>query len=334
MHEEVLLLNILVTGGAGFIGSNFIHLLLGHRQSDRLINFDALTYAGNLDNLDDIPEGATYRFIKGDIADKEAVKKVVSNYQINVIVNFAAQSHVDRSIIDATPFVHTNIEGVNMLLEVAREYHLDKFVQVSTDEVYGSTPSQARFDEQTPLNPSSPYAATKASADLLALSYFKTFGTPVCITRSANNYGRYQFPEKLVPLMVTAALRGKKLPIYGNGQNKRDWLNVQDNCRAIEMVMSNGKPGQIYNIAGRQHKTNLQIVKIIEKQLAAIHPQVTFVKDRPANDQLYAIDDSKIRHELGWRPEFSFEIGMGDVIDWYVIHPEWWQPLLKRVKNR
>lgn len=327
-------MKILVTGGAGFIGSNFIRLLLRAHPEDQIINFDLLTYAGQLTNLTNLPNQANYSFVKGDIADSQAVAQVVKNNRIEAIVNFAAESHVDRSILNATPFIHSNIDGVATLLAIAKKYQLTKFVQVSTDEVYGSTPLHTKFDEQAPLNPSSPYAASKAAADLLTLSYFKTFGLKACVTRSANNYGPYQFPEKLVPLMVTAALNGRKLPVYGTGKNSRDWLNVLDNCRAIDLVLRSGHPGQIYNIAAHNYRTNLQIVDRIKKQLKAAQPQIAFVKDRPGNDVRYVIDDSKIRHELGWRPEFDFETGMGDTIDWYVIHPEWWEPLLTAVKNR
>lgn len=327
-------MKILVTGGAGFIGSNFIRLLLRAHPEDQIINFDLLTYAGQLTNLTNLPNQANYSFVKGDIADSQAVGQVVKNNRIEAIVNFAAESHVDRSILNAAPFIHSNIEGVATLLAIAKKYQLTKFVQVSTDEVYGSTPLHKKFDERAPLNPSSPYAASKAAADLLTLSYFKTFGLKACVTRSANNYGPYQFPEKLVPLMVTAALNGRKLPVYGTGKNSRDWLNVLDNCRAIDLVLRSGHPGQIYNIAAHNYRTNLQIVDRIKKQLKAAQPQIAFVKDRPGNDVRYVIDDSKIRHELGWRPEFDFETGMGDTIDWYVIHPEWWEPLLTAVKNR
>lgn len=327
-------MNILVTGGAGFIGSNFIRQLLRNHPDDRIVNFDLLTYAGHLSNLADISPQANYVFVKGDIANRQAVEAVIYDNQIDVVVNFAAESHVDRSILDAAPFIHSNFLGVKTLLEAARKYRLKKFVQISTDEVYGPTNSRFPADENARLNPSSPYAASKAAADLLALSYFKTFGVPLCITRSANNYGRYQFPEKLIPLLVTNTLRGRALPIYGNGQNSRDWLNVDDNCRAIELVMENGRPGEIYNVAAHQYRTNLQVVNRIKKQLAVWQPQIKFVADRPANDTGYVINDTKIRRQLGWQPEFDFETGIGDTIDWYVIHPEWWRPLLKNVKNR
>ncbi|KRM11449.1 dTDP-glucose 4,6-dehydratase [Lentilactobacillus farraginis] len=327
-------MNILVTGGAGFIGSNFIRQLLRNHPDDRIVNFDLLTYAGHLSNLADISPQANYVFVKGDIANRQAAEAVIYDNQIDVVVNFAAESHVDRSILDAAPFIHSNFLGVKTLLEAVRKYRLKKFIQISTDEVYGPTTSRFPADENARLNPSSPYAASKAAADLLALSYFKTFGVPLCITRSANNYGRYQFPEKLIPLMVTNTLRGRTLPIYGNGQNSRDWLNVDDNCRAIELVMENGRPGEIYNVAAHQYRTNLQVVNRIKKQLAAWQPQIKFVADRPANDTGYAINDTKIRRQLGWQPEFDFETGIGDTIDWYVIHPEWWRPLLKNVKNR
>lgn len=327
-------MNILVTGGAGFIGANFIHYLLKQDRSDHVINFDALTYAGNLNNLDDIKADPHYQFVKGDIADRSAVEAVFDGFNINAVVNFAAESHVDRSILNPAAFIHSNFDGVGVLLAAAKKFNVDKFVQISTDEVYGSSLPHQQFSESAPLNPSSPYSATKASADLLALSYFKTHNLNVSITRSANNYGPYQFPEKLIPLMVTHGLQEKSLPIYGNGQNRRDWLHVQDNCAAIAAVLKKGRAGEVYNIAAHQYKTNNEIVEGIIRQLQLPESRIEYASDRPANDQLYSINDDKIRNELGWRPRIEFDVGMNETIAWYVDHETWWRPLLRQVKNR
>lgn len=325
---------VLVTGGAGFIGANFIHRLLDQTHSEQVINFDLLTYAGNLSNLADMHADPRYHFIRGDIADAAAVERAFNDFQIDKVVNFAAESHVDRSIMDPTPFARTNVVGVSVLLNAARQHHVSRFVQVSTDEVYGPTPDGQAFDERATLNPTSPYAATKAAADLLVLADYKTYGTDVCITRSANNYGPFQFPEKLIPLMATHTLRGKPLPVYGQGSEIRDWLHVGDNCAAIQAVMEHGTAGQIYNIAGHQYHSNLNIVKRIAAQLAAYQPRIEFISDRPGNDRQYVINDQKVRHDLGWRPEMMFETGIGDTIDWYVVNQSWWQPLVSKVKNR
>lgn len=327
-------MNILVTGGAGFIGSNFIHYLLKQDSNDHIVNFDSLTYAGNLANLTDIADDSRYSFVKGDIADKTAVEAVLSDYQIDAVVNFAAESHVDRSILNPDAFIHSNYVGVGTLLEAVRNLKIAKFVQISTDEVYGSSQPDESFSETASLNPSSPYSAAKAGADLLALAYFKTYGLNICITRSANNYGGFQFPEKLIPLMVTNGILGKPLPVYGNGTNIRDWLNVRDNCRAIEAVLRNGQAGEIYNIAAHNYAQNIQIVEKVIDRLHISESQIKYVTDRPANDQLYSIDDSKIRHELGWHPEIRFDAGIDQTIDWYVNHEAWWRPLLEKVKNR
>ncbi|QGV24127.1 dTDP-glucose 4,6-dehydratase [Lentilactobacillus kefiri] len=327
-------MNILVTGGAGFIGANFIHYLLENYPEDRIVNFDKLTYAGNLANLADVEGNSQYYFVKGDIADQSAVDSVFSAWQIEAVVNFAAESHVDRSILNPNVFICSNYVGVSTLLNAVKRFWVHKFVQISTDEVYGSTPSGNLFTETTPLNPSSPYSATKAGADLLALSYFKTYGLNVSITRSANNYGPLQFPEKLIPLIVTNGLLGKSLPVYGDGKNVRDWLNVADNCRAINAVLRRGKAGQIYNIAAHNYVENIQIVKKIVERLKVDDSKISYVTDRPANDQLYAIDDSKIHHDLGWQPEIDFDEGINQTIDWYVNHEQWWRPLLSGVRNR
>lgn len=327
-------MNILVTGGAGFIGSNFIHYLLGDGLHDHIINFDKLTYAGNLANLADVANDSRYTFIKGDIADKTDVEAAINDQHVDAIVNFAAESHVDRSILDPDAFVRSNYVGVSTLLEAVKTFKVDKFVQISTDEVYGSSRPDEQFSETADLNPSSPYSATKAGADLLVLAYFKTYGLNVNITRSANNYGKLQFPEKLIPLMVTNAILGKPLPVYGDGTNVRDWLNVFDNCRAINAVLRRGQAGEIYNIAAHNYAENIQIVEKVINHLNISKSKIEYVADRPANDLLYSIDDAKIRHELGWQPRVDFDAGIDQTIDWYVNHEQWWQPLLAKVKNR
>ncbi|GEP25089.1 dTDP-glucose 4,6-dehydratase [Lentilactobacillus diolivorans] len=322
-----------MTGGAGFIGSNFIHYLMASQSHDSLVNYDLLTYAGNLANLADINDDSRYTFVQGDITDEAHVNAIIKDYRIDGIVNFAAESHVDRSILNPNAFVSSNFVGLSVLLNAARKFNI-RLVQISTDEVYGTAKFHQAFDENGALKPSSPYSATKASADLLALAYFKTYGTDICITRSANNYGRFQFPEKLIPLMVVNGLLGKKLPIYGKGENSRDWLNVVDNCAAIDAVLRSGKSGQIYNIAGHYYRTNLEVVNQIVQELGLSKSQIEFVSDRPANDLQYMIDDSKIRSELGWHPQVSFSQGLRATIKWYVNHAAWWRPLLKQVKNR
>lgn len=327
-------MKILVTGGAGFIGSNFIHYLLKNHPTDQVINFDALTYAGNLAHLVDVQNDPRYHFVQGNIADQQAVERVVSDYQVDSIVNFAAESHVDRSILDPDAFVRSNFVGVSTLLNVVKQLGIKKFVQISTDEVYGSSRDGEPFTETAHLNPSSPYSATKAGADLLVLSYYKTYGMNVSITRSANNYGLFQFPEKLIPLMVTNGLQGKSLPIYGDGHNVRDWLHVRDNCRAIDAVLRQGRPGGIYNIAAHHYEKNRQIVQKIINRLGLPQSIIQHVSDRPANDQCYSINDELIRHELGWQPMVDFDHGIAQTVDWYVAHEKWWRPLLAAVHNR
>lgn len=293
--------NILVTGGAGFIGSNFIKHFL-HKYPYQLINLDKLTYAGNLENLNDIKDNPHYTFIYGDIADEQGVKEVFSR-EIDLVVNFAAESHVDRSIENSSHFIRTNVEGTRVLLETARRYKVKKFIQISTDEVYGSLGTDGYFTETSPLNPSSPYSASKTAADLLALAYFKTYNLPVIVTRASNNYGPYQFPEKLIPLMVTNALEDKPLPVYGDGLNVRDWLHVKDHCIALDLVIHQGKPGEVYNISGNNEKTNIEIVRQIISELGKPGSLITFVQDRPGHDRRYAVDSSKLRQELGWQPK-------------------------------
>ena len=320
--------NILVTGGAGFIGSNFIRYMLRKYETYRIINLDALTYAGNLENLEGVDLTPRYIFVKGDICSDAAVEKVIRDYQVDAIVHFAAESHVDRSILGPAAFVQTNIVGTSVLLETARRQATKRFVHVSTDEVYGSLGAEGKFSEVTPLHPNSPYSASKASSDLLALSYYHTFHTPVIVTRCSNNYGPYQFPEKLIPLMITNALRDKPLPVYGDGLNIRDWLYVEDHCRALDLVFHNGVEGEVYNIGGNNEMKNIDIVHLILQALKKPQSLITFVTDRPGHDRSYAIDAAKITRELGWAPARRFEDDIVDTIQWYLDHGEWWQRIL------
>ncbi|NSL52676.1 dTDP-glucose 4,6-dehydratase [Calidifontibacillus erzurumensis] len=320
-------MNLLVTGGAGFIGSNFIHYMLQKYPSYQIINYDKLTYAGNLENLADIANNSNYLFVKGDIVNQELIEYIVKTYEIDVIVNFAAESHVDRSIRSSTEFVITNIIGTQTLLDVAKNHSI-RFIQISTDEVYGSLGPTGFFTEQTPLSPNSPYSASKASADMLVRSYHKTYGLNTNITRCSNNYGPYQYPEKLIPLMIINAILRKPLPVYGNGKNIRDWLHVLDHCAAIDLVIHKGKPGEIYNIGGNNERTNLEIVELIVEKLGAPKDLITFVPDRLGHDYRYAIDSRKIQTELGWEPSYSFEEGINDTISWYLEHEKWWKKLI------
>lgn len=321
-------MNLLVTGGAGFIGSNFIRSMLRKYAEYRIVNVDKLTYAGNLENLEDIENDVRYEFRRLDICDKGAVGKLVEERGIDAVVNFAAESHVDRSILGAEEFVRTNIEGTNNLLEIAKQGGVKRFVQVSTDEVYGSLGMSGKFTEHTPLHPNSPYSASKASADLLALAYEHTFGLPVLVTRCSNNYGPFQFPEKLIPLMIVNALNGKQLPVYGDGKNVRDWLHVMDHCSAIDLVLHRGKIGEIYNIGGNNEWANVDIVRLILKHLGKPESLIMYVKDRPGHDRRYAIDSTKIQTELGWTPSYTFEQGIGETIDWYLGHENWWKKVI------
>ncbi len=321
-------MNILVTGGAGFIGSNFVRHMLAAHSDYRIINLDKLTYAGNLENLTEIEKDPRYAFEHGDICDRSRVQMCVVRYEIDAIVHFAAESHVDRSIMGAAEFVRTNAVGTQVLLDVAREMKIRRFVQVSTDEVYGSLGTEGAFTETTPLHPNSPYSASKASADMLALAYHHTFGFPVVITRCSNNYGPYQFPEKLIPLMIANALADKPLPVYGDGMNVRDWLHVSDHCRAIDRVLHDGTIGEVYNIGGNNEKPNLEIIRLILRHLNKPESLITFVKDRPGHDRRYAIDATHIRKTLGWTPSYTFERGIAETIDWYVEHAEWWKRIV------
>ena len=318
-------MRLLVTGGAGFIGSNFIRYMMS-RYNYQLINLDKLTYAGNLENLDDVKDDPRYAFVRGDIADWHCIKEIFSN-KIDVLVNFAAESHVDRSIEDSSAFIRTNVEGTRVLLEAARRYGVERFIQISTDEVYGSLGSEGHFTEEFPLNPSSPYSASKTAADLLAMAYFKTYNLPVIITRCSNNYGPYQFPEKLIPLMITNALEDKLLPVYGDGLNVRDWLHVWDHCAALDLVLHRGKPGEIYNIGGNNERKNIEIVRRILEELGKPESLITFVKDRPGHDRRYAIDATRLRKELNWRPSYTFEQGLKETIKWYCENKRWWQKI-------
>ncbi|OAS20514.1 dTDP-glucose 4,6-dehydratase [Paenibacillus oryzisoli] len=317
-------MNILVTGGAGFIGSNFVHYMLGRYPSYEIINLDALTYAGNLENLTSIQDSSHYTFVKGDIANSELVNSLFEN-GIDTVVHFAAESHVDRSILEPDIFVKTNVLGTQVLLEAARKNAVKKFVHVSTDEVYGSLGETGLFTEDTPLTPNSPYSASKAGSDLLVRSYHETFGLDVNITRCSNNYGPYQFPEKLVPLMIANALSDKSLPVYGDGLNIRDWLYVEDHCTAIDLVLHKGVSGEVYNIGGNNERTNIQIIQTILRELGKSESLMQFVKDRPGHDRRYGIDATKITTELGWKPKHNFETGIHETIHWYLNNQDWWK---------
>lgn len=322
---------ILVTGGAGFIGSNYVKYLLKHYDYN-IVNFDKLTYAGNLENLTDIEDDKRYKFVKGDICSSEEVEKALRENKVDTIVNFAAESHVDRSILGPREFIVTNVIGTQTLLEAARKLGTEKYLQVSTDEVYGSLPEdkpEIKFTEKTPLTTNSPYSASKASADLLVNAYYHTFKMPVLTTRCSNNYGPYQFPEKLIPLMIAKAIDGEKLPVYGDGKNVRDWLYVEDHCSAITEVLHKGKIGEVYNIGGNNEWYNIDIVKIILKILGKGEDQITYVKDRPGHDRRYAIDSSKIMSELGWSPKYQFNGGIEETIKWYVENESWWRRIMK-----
>jgi dTDP-glucose 4,6-dehydratase len=321
-------MNILVTGGAGFIGSNFIRYMLERYPDDRMVNLDKLTYAGNLENLKDVAAHPRYQFVHGDICDAAMVQASLKRNEIDIVVHFAAESHVDRSIMGASECVRTNVLGTSVLLEAAKESKLTKFIHDSTDEVYGSLGSEGRFSESTPLHPNSPYAASKASADLLVLAYHHTFGLPVVVTRCSNNYGPYQFPEKFIPLMIVNALNDKPLPVYGDGSNVRDWIHVLDHCAAIDTVLHTGRIGSVYNIGGNSERKNLDVAKRILQSLAKPESLLAFVKDRPGHDRRYAMDSSKIEDELRWRPRMSFEEGLVETISWYQQHADWWQRIV------
>ncbi|MGA2912016.1 MAG: dTDP-glucose 4,6-dehydratase [Methanoregula sp.] len=320
-------MKLLVTGGAGFIGSNFIQHLMGSHPDCEIINLDVLTYAGNLNNLKGIEKNPHYTFIKGDICNRDIVNAILDRHKIDAIVHFAAESHVDRSILNASAFVMTNVLGTYILLECARMHTIPKFIHISTDEVYGSTVGKS-FKETDILSPSSPYSASKAGSDLLALSYFTTYNLPVIITRCTNNFGPYQFPEKLIPLFVTNLLDGKKVPVYGTGKNIRDWIHVTDHCRAIEFLLERGNPGEIYNIGGGHERTNLEITQKILDLLSRNDSMIEYVTDRLGHDFRYSLDCSKMR-ALGWKPQYSFDEALKETITWYTRNEWWWRPLKK-----
>ncbi|NOU66247.1 dTDP-glucose 4,6-dehydratase [Paenibacillus sp. LMG 31461] len=317
-------MKILVTGGAGFIGSNFVQYILERYPKYEIINLDALTYAGNLENLTSIQDNSHYTFIKGDITNPELVNSLFDK-GIDTIVHFAAESHVDRSILEPDIFVKTNVLGTQVLLEAARKHTVKKFIHVSTDEVYGSLGETGLFTEETPIAPNSPYSASKAGSDLLVRSYHETFGLNINITRCSNNYGPYQFPEKLIPLMIANALSDKALPVYGDGLNIRDWLYVEDHCSAIDLVLHNGVSGEVYNIGGNNERTNIQIIQTILRELGKPESLMHFVKDRPGHDRRYGIDATKITNELGWKPKHYFETGIQATIRWYLDNQAWWK---------
>jgi dTDP-glucose 4,6-dehydratase len=321
-------MKLLVTGGAGFIGSNFVRYMVNKYPEYTIINLDLLTYAGNLENLKDIENAPNYKFVRGDIADREFVDGLFKEEKFDYVLNFAAESHVDRSITDPGIFVQTNIQGTLALLDAAKTYKVTKYLQVSTDEVYGTLGETGYFTEETPLAANSPYSASKAGADLLVRAYNETFGLPVNITRCSNNYGPFHFPEKLIPLMIINALNDKELPIYGDGLNIRDWLHVEDHCQAIDLVLHKGRDGEVYNVGGNNERTNIEIVKTILKHLGKSESLMKFVKDRPGHDRRYAIDATKLRTELGWSPKYNFDTGIEQTIKWYLENQEWWENII------
>lgn len=319
---------ILITGGAGFIGSNFINLMMRSHQDYFIVNLDKLTYAGNPANLQASENNPHYRFVKGDIGNGELLEYLFDEFEIEYVINFAAESHVDRSILGSTVFYQTNVVGTNVLLETSRRHKVKKFVHVSTDEVYGSLGATGKFTETTPLSPNSPYSSSKAASDMMVMAFYHTYGFPGVITRCSNNYGEYQFPEKLIPLMVINAMAGKKLPVYGDGLNVRDWIYVHDHNRAIEAVFEKGEPGEVYNIGADSEKQNIEIVRLILKTLGSGDELIEYVKDRPGHDKRYAIDSTKIETKLGWKPQVTFEQGMQKTISWYKENQDWWKSII------
>lgn len=324
-------MKILVTGGAGFIGSNFVYYELDNYPNDEVICLDKLTYAGNLETLEVAMKNPKFKFVKGDIADRAFVDELFASEKPDVVVNFAAESHVDRSIENPEIFLQTNVIGTSVLMDACRKYGNIRYHQVSTDEVYGDLPLDRPdlfFTETTPLHTSSPYSASKASADLLVQAYYRTYKLPVTISRCSNNYGPYHFPEKLIPLMIANALNDKKLPVYGKGENVRDWLYVEDHCSAIDLIIRKGKIGEVYNIGGHNERTNLEVVKTIIEELGKSEDLIEFVTDRPGHDRRYAIDPTKIHNELGWLPATKFDDGIKKTIDWYLTHKSWWEKII------
>jgi len=324
-------MNIMVTGGAGFIGSNFIYYQLKNYSDDRIVCVDALTYAGNLNTLEDALKDDKFHFVKGDIADRKFVYELFEEENFDIVVNFAAESHVDRSVENPEIFLQTNIFGTQVLMDACRKYGIERYHQVSTDEVYGDLPLDRKdlfFTESSPIHTSSPYSASKASADLLVLAYHRTFKLPVTISRCSNNYGAFHFPEKLIPLMIIRAMNDQNLPVYGNGENVRDWLYVEDHCSAIDLIMRKGKVGEIYNVGGNNERTNIEVVKAILNILDKPESLITYVKDRPGHDLRYAIDANKIQKELGWVPATKFDVGIRMTVEWYLKNQNWWGPIL------
>ena len=324
-------MKILVTGGAGFIGGNFVHYMVNKYPEDEIVNLDLLTYAGNLETLKPVENKPNYRFIRGDIADRKFIMDLFEKEKFDIVINFAAESHVDRSISDPGIFVVTNVLGTQVLLDSSRAYGVKRFHQVSTDEVYGDLPLDRPdlfFTETTPLHTSSPYSSSKASADLFVMAYYRTFKLPVTISRCSNNYGPYQFPEKLIPLMISRALANEELPVYGKGENVRDWLHVLDHCVAIDLIVRNGKVGEVYNVGGHNERTNLEVVKTILKALGKPESLIKYVTDRPGHDMRYAIDPTKIETELGWKPTYTFDTGIEMTINWYLENREWWENII------
>ena len=324
-------MKVLVTGGAGFIGGNFVHHMVNKYPDYQIVNLDLLTYAGNLETLKPVEDKPNYKFVKGDIADEAFIMDLFEKEKFDVVVNFAAESHVDRSIEDPGIFVQTNVMGTRVLLDASRKFGVKRYHQVSTDEVYGDLPLDRPdlfFTENTPIHTSSPYSASKASADLFVLAYHRTFGTPVTVSRCSNNYGPYHFPDKLITLMISRALADEELPVYGNGENVRDWLHVSDHCEAIDLIIHKGKVGEVYNIGGHNERTNLQVVQTILKALDKPESLIKYVKARPGHDRRYAIDPTKIETELGWKPKYNFDTGIAQTIQWYLDNEDWWKHII------
>lgn len=324
-------MKILVTGGAGFIGGNFVHYMVNKYPDYQIVNLDLLTYAGNLETLKPVENKKNYKFVKGDIANREFIMDLFQKEKFDIVVNFAAESHVDRSIKEPEIFIRTNVMGTQVLLDASKEYGVKRYHQVSTDEVYGDLPLDKPdlfFTEETPLHTSSPYSSSKASADLFVLSYQRTYGLSVTISRCSNNYGPYHFPEKLIPLMITRALSDQQLPVYGKGENVRDWLHVEDHCNAIDLIIHKGKVGEVYNVGGHNERTNLQVVKTILKAFNKPETLIKYVTDRPGHDLRYAIDPTKLEQELGWKPKYDFDSGIAQTIQWYLENQQWWKNII------
>lgn len=324
-------MKILVTGGAGFIGGNFVHYMVNKYPDDQIVNIDLLTYAGNLETLKPVENKPNYQFVKGDIADEPFIMSLFEKEKFDIVVNFAAETHVDRSITDPGIFVQTNVMGTRVLLDASKKFGVKRYHQVSTDEVYGDLPLDRPdlfFTEETPIHTSSPYSSSKASADLFVLAYYRTYGLPVTISRCSNNYGPYHFPEKLIPLIISRALADEELPVYGKGENVRDWLHVLDHCEAIDLIIRKGRVGEVYNVGGHNERTNLDVVKTILHALGKPESLIRFVTDRPGHDMRYAIDPAKLERELGWKPKYTFDTGIKQTIQWYLANREWWEHII------